>query len=487
MMRSLTILMAIFLCETVVVSDVFLRIDLNDDQLERRYGDNSSDVTPLETDQKDVEQQTTFEIGQLSKDDESNSIPFGLSEREFQKYNKLLNKLKFKNFVINGPSAVSTPTTEESTTEETTPTTTFGINQRQEEIFPEDITDVDEDYDIIIMDQTQHILPILAPSGFGFFQAFVNLVRCGQVKRSFHSVVFSRTGVQNLKNLCRKKMSSFSSILQTLHTVLGKGVLGTCENTSSPAKQEWQERKAAVMKPGKRSYFIKSLWHVECSRCDHYLYQTEEEVEEEQGRLCVENYRAAFRSVKDCFDGIDNKSGKPWKIKYHALSSNDNVQVIKTLQKKWVKMFPSLDMGPVEEDMKSLLYADSYFQLACKQLPKISNPLNYAIRENYQKVIRSLAKVASAMDKPKISELILLYVNDKEFSLESNEPYAVTCWGEPAYAFLGGPLTERQLKWMMFAMNVAHVPDKESDRIRYEHDDEQTPESSENVDEMAPS
>ncbi len=151
------------------------------DQLERRYGDNSSDVTPLETDQKDVEQQTTFEIGQLSKDDESNSIPFGLSEREFQKYNKLLNKLKFKNFVINGPSAVSTPTTEESTTEETTPTTTFGFNQqlqpRQEEIFPEDITDVDEDYDIIIMDQTQHILPILAPSGFGFFQAFVNLVR----------------------------------------------------------------------------------------------------------------------------------------------------------------------------------------------------------------------------------------------------------------------------------------------------------------------
>jgi hypothetical protein len=197
-----------------------------------------------------------------------------------------------------------------------------------------------------------------------------------------------------------------------------------------------------------------------------FSYQTEEEVEQEQGRLCVENYRAAFRSVKDCFDGIDNKSGKPWKIKYHALSSNDNVQVIKTLQKKWVKMFPSLDMGPVEEDMKSLLYADSYFQLACKQLPKISNPLNYAIRENYQKVIRSLAKIASAMDKPKISELILLYVNDKEFSLESNEPYAVTCWGEPAYAFLGGPLTERQLKWMMFAMNVAHVPDKESDRIR---------------------
>ena len=147
------------------------------DQLERRYGDNSSDVTPLETDQKDVEQKT-FEIGQLSKDDESNSIPFGLSEREFQKYNKLLSKLRFKNFVINGPSAASTPTTEESTTEETTPTI-FLFNQqpRQEEIYPEDITDVDEDYDIIIMDQTQHILPILAPSGFGFFQAFVNLVR----------------------------------------------------------------------------------------------------------------------------------------------------------------------------------------------------------------------------------------------------------------------------------------------------------------------
>jgi hypothetical protein len=36
-------------------------------------------------------------------------------------------------------------------------------------------------------------------------------------------------------------MSSFSSILQTLHTVLGKGVLGTSDSVveTNPAKQEW--------------------------------------------------------------------------------------------------------------------------------------------------------------------------------------------------------------------------------------------------------
>jgi hypothetical protein len=33
-------------------------------------------------------------------------------------------------------------------------------------------------------------------------------------------------------------MSGFSSILQSLHTIFGKGVLGTSDN-SSPAKQEW--------------------------------------------------------------------------------------------------------------------------------------------------------------------------------------------------------------------------------------------------------
>ncbi|XP_046634071.1 uncharacterized protein LOC124313276 isoform X2 [Daphnia pulicaria] len=256
-------------------------------------------------------------------------------------------------------------------------------------------------------------------------------------------------------------MSGFSSILQSLHTIFGKGVLGTSDN-SSPAKQEWLERKAAVMRPGKRSYIIKSLWHVECSRCDHYLYQTEEEVEQEQRRLCVENYRTAFRAVKDCFDGVDGKSGRPWKIKYPALSSHDNVKVIKTLQKKWVKMFPSQDVEPVSEDMKFLLFADPYFQRACHQLTNDSFLL-----ENYQRVIHSLAKIASAMEKPKIAELILLYANDeREFALESNEPYSITCWDEPAYAFLGGPLTERQLKWMKFAINVAHVPEKESDRIR---------------------
>ena len=51
-------------------------------------------------------------------------------------------------------------------------------------------------------------------------------------------------------------MSSFSSILQTLHTVLGKGVLGTCENTSSPAKQEWYNKALIIL------YFPSTLFYV---------------------------------------------------------------------------------------------------------------------------------------------------------------------------------------------------------------------------------
>lgn len=127
-------------------------------------------------------EQQRLEIGELSKDDESNDIPSGLSERDFQKYNKLLRKLKFENFISGPSSVVSTElgdvTTTEETTVQTTPTTLL-VNQprHRQEIFPEEITDVDEDYDIIIMDKTLQLQPILAPSGFGFFHGFVNLVR----------------------------------------------------------------------------------------------------------------------------------------------------------------------------------------------------------------------------------------------------------------------------------------------------------------------
>ncbi|XP_032799671.2 uncharacterized protein LOC116936589 [Daphnia magna] len=272
------------------------------------------------------------------------------------------------------------------------------------------------------------------------------------------------------------------SFLQTLQNIFGKSVLGAGENkiikTSNPAYREWQERMEAILKPGKRSYIIRSLWHVECSRCNHYMYQSKEETLVEQTRLCVENYRVAFSGLKDCFDGRD-KSGNPWKTKYPALLSNDNVHVIKTLEKKWTKMFPTLDMSPVAEDLKFLVHADPYFHRACK-LPDTHDPF---LLENYQRVLKSLAKIASTLEKAKIAELILLYVNEKTFSLEHNEPYTVTCWGEPAYAFLGGPLTEQQLTWMMFAINIAHVPEKESDQIRYTHDDEtvESPVVEENV------
>ncbi|XP_057373077.1 uncharacterized protein LOC130693877 [Daphnia carinata] len=272
------------------------------------------------------------------------------------------------------------------------------------------------------------------------------------------------------------------SFLQTLQNIFSKSVLGAGENkiikTSNPAYREWQERMEAILKPGKRSYFIRSLWHVECSRCNHYLYQSKEETLIEQTRLCVENYRVAFSGLKDCFDGRD-KSGKPWKTKYPALLSNDNVHVIRTLEKKWTKMFPTLDMSPITEDLKFLIHADPYFHRACKS----SNTHDPFVLENYQRVLKSLAKIASILEKPKVAELILLYVNEKTFCQEDNEPYTVTCWGEPAYAFLGGPLTEQQLTWMMFAVNIAHVPEKESDQIRYTHDDEtvESPVVEENV------
>ena len=155
------------------------------DQLERRY-DNNSDIS-LETDQKNL-----WNIGDPSNQNESNDIPSGLSERDFQKYNRLLHKLKFGKFIndvvpttiASVPTAVKT--TAEVTTEkmndgevQTTPTTLL-FNQpatSREEIFPGEITDVDEDYDIIILDKTQQLQPILMPSGAGFFHGFVNFVR----------------------------------------------------------------------------------------------------------------------------------------------------------------------------------------------------------------------------------------------------------------------------------------------------------------------
>lgn len=191
-------------------------------------------------------------------------------------------------------------------------------------------------------------------------------------------------------------------------------------------------------------------------------YQSQEEILVEQTRLCVENYRMAFSALKDCFDGRD-KSGKPWKVKYPALSSNDNIHVIRTLEKKWDKMFPTFDINPIAEDLKLIIHADPYFHRACKS-PNSHDPF---LLENYQRVLTSLAKIASTLEKAKIAELILLYVNDKTFSLENNEPYTAMCWGEPAYAFLGGPLTEQQLIWMKFTVNIAHVPEKESDQVRY--------------------
>ena len=174
----------------------------------------------------------------------------------------------------------------------------------------------------------------------------------------------------------------------------------------------------------------------------------------EQGRLCVENYRTAFRALKDCLDD-------DWKKKYYGLASEDNVRVIKTLKKKWKKLFPTTDMSSVAEEMKFLVSVDPHFHEACK-----TQHYGPFLLDNYTNVMLALSNLATAMEKSLLSELILIHLNEREFSLEANEPYTVNCWGEPAYVFLGGPLTERQVKWMKFAINVAHVPEKESDRTR---------------------
>ncbi len=148
-------------------------------QLERLYGNNSDDVS-LETDQKE---QQNWDIGEPSNHDESNDIPSGLSERSYQKYNRLLHKLKFGK-VIGDEQVAPTetgdvPTTEKMSDQVQTTQSTLSFNQpRREKILADYMTDVDEDYGVIIMDESQlKFQPILAPSGLGFFHGLINFVR----------------------------------------------------------------------------------------------------------------------------------------------------------------------------------------------------------------------------------------------------------------------------------------------------------------------
>ncbi len=178
-------------------------------------------------------------------------------------------------------------------------------------------------------------------------------------------------------------------------------------------------------------------------------------MDKEQGRLCVENYRTAFHALRDCLD-------EEWKKKYYGLASENNAKVIKTLRKKWNKLFPTTDISSVAEEMSFLVSIDPHFHQACK-----TQQYTPFLLDNYTNAILALSNLATTMEKSLMSELILIHLNEREFSLDANEPYTVMCWGEPAYTFLGGPLTERQVKWMKFAVNVAHVPERESDQTRY--------------------
>lgn len=181
-------------------------------------------------------------------------------------------------------------------------------------------------------------------------------------------------------------------------------------------------------------------------------------MEQELIKLCLENYGVAFHAFTDCFDNSGTKS-KSWKEKYPGLMSSDRVQVITTARQHWQKMFPSVNWSQVDDEFKVLLAADSH-------LNGIVEPSDLsATLDHYRRAIEAMAKIASTLQKTTLSEFIQLHFNERRFNVEANDPYTASCGDQPAYSFLGGSLTDKQLKWMVFAFNVAHVPDKELDQI----------------------
>lgn len=183
-------------------------------------------------------------------------------------------------------------------------------------------------------------------------------------------------------------------------------------------------------------------------------------MEQELIKLCLENYSMAFHAFTDCFDNTETAKSKSWKEKYPGIMSSDKIQAIKTIQYHWQKMFPSIDSSQVAEEFQVISTGDSH-------LNRIGATRQYepSLLENYRRAIEAMANIASTLQKPMLSEFILLHYNERQFNVEANEPYTAACWGKPAYSFIGGPLTDNQLKWMIFAFNIAHVPDKEHDQI----------------------
>ncbi|XP_057373099.1 uncharacterized protein LOC130693910 [Daphnia carinata] len=186
------ILLAILACDCVM-SEEFLRIELND-RLKQRYT-NDSDDTRLEMDQ---EKQPVRKIGESSSHDRLNVIPTDLSERAFQKYYELRHRLKFRK-LDNGrkekealpveSTSVPITTTERLTTSTTTKTNeevaaTFPLHEKQElpqeeELDPQLMTGTIDDYDIIMFVDKEQLEqePIFSPSGVGFFHGIINFVR----------------------------------------------------------------------------------------------------------------------------------------------------------------------------------------------------------------------------------------------------------------------------------------------------------------------
>lgn len=184
------------------------------------------------------------------------------------------------------------------------------------------------------------------------------------------------------------------------------------------------------------------------------------QVEDEIQRLCLENYETAFYALKEGFDELDEKGH--WSSKFPFLLFGDNVDVVRQLREHWVQMYPTIPFSSIGDDLKYLESVDPLFQQASR-----STDYDPSVIANYDRAIKALANITETMGKHMTAEMIRVLSDNRVFTHEANQQFTVMCWGEPVYAFLGGPLSEKQIKYMKIACRIAHVPEREADRLRY--------------------
>lgn len=185
------------------------------------------------------------------------------------------------------------------------------------------------------------------------------------------------------------------------------------------------------------------------------MYQVEDEIL----RLCLENYETAFYALKEGFDDVDDEGR--WSSKFPFLLFGDNADVIRELREHWLQMYPAIPFSSISDDLKFLESIDPVFQQANR-----SAEYDPSVVSNYDRAIKALANISETMGKRMTAEMIRILSDDRVFSHEANQQFTVVCWGEPVYTFLGGSLSTKQIKYMKVACRIAHVPERESDRLR---------------------